>query len=79
MANPIQFLRFQKQWEAFRGRHPKIIRYFTLVADRHLKEGTVLDITTRDPDGQSIHANLKLTAEDAEVLTQLKALLSSKS
>ena len=41
-----------------------------------IREGTVIDITIQEPDGEKIQSNLKITASDLELFEQLKGMSS---
>ena len=40
-----------------------------------MDEGSVLDVTVTDVNGQAVHGNAKLTAEDVAFLKELRQLL----
>ncbi len=76
---PGKLLKFKADWEAFQDRHPKLIRYFEALAKQDAPAGTILDITVTYPDGSRLHANARMTEEDAVVLRQLQELLLKQS
>lgn len=39
-----------------------------------VKEGTVFEISVKDPDGKEIASNLKITKEDLELFEKLKQM-----
>ena len=39
-------------------------------------EGTIIDITIKEPDGETIQSNLKITASDMELFEQLRTISS---
>ena len=75
MINPMTLLKFKGEWSAFTKRHPKFIRFLSVVKNEYIKEGSIIDITVTDPDGKAVHANLRAEAEDIAVFDQVKALL----
>ena len=78
MKNPAQLLRLKKQWDGFTARHPKLIRYLVSVSDHSLVDGALLDLTVTDPEGNPLHANARLTAEDVAFLQALRSVLDGK-
>lgn len=46
----------------------------TAVYQNGMKEGSIVEITVTTADGQSLHSNLKISAEDMELMEQLKDL-----
>ena len=77
--NPSKLVRLKAEWEGFSARHPKLIRYFETLAKREVVPGTVLEVTVTEPDGTPLHANARLSEEDADFLADLQELLSKKS
>ncbi len=75
MKNPMKLLQLSKQYDAFVGRHPKFMRYMAYITDHYMDEGSVLDVTVTDVNGQAVHGNAKLTAEDVAFLKELRQLL----
>ena len=75
MKNPAKLLKLKKQWDGFATRHPKLLRYLAYVSDHNLADGTILDLTVTDKDGNALHANARLTAEDVEFMQEIRALL----
>ncbi len=75
--NPAQLLRLKADLKNFRTAHPKFTSFFRYAGEHCLKEGNVVDISVRQPDGQEVHTNLRLSADDAQMLTNLLELLRS--
>lgn len=72
-----QLAAMQKAKEAvdrFRKNHPKFPPFITAVGKDALKEGTLIEITVTTPDGTRYESNLKLNAEDMELMNMLTAL-----
>lgn len=64
--NPLALLRFRKA-------HPKFVAFLHAADNEiYLAEGTVVEISLRNTAGQQIHANLRLTCEDLELLQALR-------
>lgn len=73
--NPAELLKLKSDLKTFEKEHPKFLSFLRYCADRGMGEGTVVDITLRSPDGESTHANMRLTAQDAEMLQRLRRVL----
>ena len=58
--------------DAFERRHPKFFPFLQAVSQSGISEGSVLEINVTRPDGKVLSSNLRLTAEDLELLAQLK-------
>ena len=76
MKNPAKLLQLKKQYDAFAARHPKFLRYLAYISDHFVEEGAVLDVTVTAPDGNTLHGNAKLTAEDVAFLKEVRQILS---
>lgn len=77
--NPAKLLQFKREWERFTQRHPKLMRYLSVVSRTHMKEGVIVELSVREPDGNPLHANLRLTSEDVALLQSVKELLQKES
>ena len=51
--------------------HPKFPAFCNAVSKRALKEGSIMAITVTTPDGEKIETNLRIKAEDLELLKEL--------
>ena len=69
--NPAMLLTLKKKWEEFSTRHPKFVSFIEALKGRGVQEGSIIDITVTMPDGQQFQSNLKLTAEDIEMIRSL--------
>lgn len=67
--NPL--FRLKSDLKTFEKEHPKFHAFLRYAADSGMREGTVIEVTLRQPDGQSTHANLRLTEHDAKTLRHL--------
>lgn len=71
--NSIALLQQLKaQLEKFKARHPKFPLFLDAVSEHALTEGTVVEIAVSTPDGQNYTSNLRLMAEDIELIRSLK-------
>ncbi len=75
--NPMQLLKIKGLWDRFTGRHPKFPAFLKAMSQGAITEGSVLEITVTTVDGKVISSNLKVTAEDMEMIEELKNGLGS--
>lgn len=74
IQNPAAILQLMNIWNRFQNNHPKFPKFLTAVYQNGLKEGSIIEINVTTADGQSLNSNLKLNAEDMELIAQLKNL-----
>ena len=67
----MMFLQFKNSWQTFTRNHPKFPAFSNAVSKRALKEGSIMAITVTTPDGEKIETNLRIKAEDLELLKEL--------
>lgn len=77
-VNPIKLLQLKNAWDQFSRRHPKFPAFLSSVTKGAIAEGTVLEINVTTADGRLISSNLKFTAEDMELIEELKELIQSQ-
>ena len=69
MVNPMKLMRFREMGERFRANHPRIPGFFD-AAMNSIREGTVIEMTVTDPNGKKLCANIRVNAEDMEMLRE---------
>lgn len=69
--NPAMILTLKKKWEEFSERHPKFAAFLHQLAGSGVGEGSVIDITVTLPDGRKMQSNMRLSAEDVELIQGL--------
>lgn len=74
MLNPMKLMKLKKAWETFTGNHPKFPKFIEAIQNKGLQEGTVIEIIVTTPTGENIGSNVKLTASDMALLSELKDL-----
>lgn len=72
--DPTKFFRIKMLWDRFAANHPKFPRFLQAAAQSSIGEGTVIEVTITQPNGDTIASNLKVTAEDMELYYQIKDL-----
>lgn len=73
MLNPMAFLKIKPLFEQFRERHPKFVEFLGF-APQHLGEDSILEIIITRADGYTAKTNIRVSAEDLELVEQLKSL-----
>lgn len=68
----LQLLKIKGMWEQFTARHPKFPAFLRAVSQGAIAEGSVLEITVTTAEGKTISSNLKVTAEDMEMIRALQ-------
>ena len=75
MAMNFQALMQMKTlWQRFTNNHPKFPA-FLRVAQPEIREGSVLSISVKNPEGKVIESNLKVTASDIELIEAFKQMM----
>ena len=62
----------------FQGRHPKFVQFFTKAVPENIKEGSVFEVKVTSPEGKELKTNIKVTSEDAQLLSDLFANMKSE-
>lgn len=75
MFNPTIIFELQNKWRRFTENHPKFPKFMQAVANTKIEEGTIIDIKFTTADGQEICSNVKLNAEDIEMLREVGELV----
>lgn len=73
--NPIKLMQMKNAWNGFTERHPKLPKFFEAVSQKALREGAVMEISVTTPEGEKLASNIRLTAEDMEVIRELKEMM----
>ena len=61
-------------WDSFTANHPKLPLFINAVNQKGIGEGTIIDVRLTYPNGEKLESNLKLSAEDLQLLASLKDL-----
>lgn len=75
-VNPMKLLQLKGAWETFQRNHPKFPQFMKAVGKGALAEGTVMEITVTTAEGKTLSTNLKVTAQDMELVRQLQTIIS---
>ncbi len=74
LQNPAALLQMMNLWSRFERNHPKFPMFLKAVAKKGIKEGSIIEIRVTTAEGESFDSNLKVNAEDMELVTQMKNL-----
>lgn len=72
MDNLQMIFQLKRMWDSFSDNHPMFTKFLKAVNKKGIQEGTVIDITVTDPEGNPLSTNLKVTASDLELFRALK-------
>ena len=71
----LKFQQMKNSLQRFDRDHPKFKNFFNAVMrEQALREGAVLELSVTSPEGKNYCSNIKLNAEDIELLNQLKTM-----
>ena len=60
--------------DRFRANHPKFQLFLKAVSQDALREGSVIEISVTTPEGKNYCSNVRLNADDMELMETLKNL-----
>jgi hypothetical protein len=66
-------MKLKSMMTKFQKNHPKI-PMFLQAAGQSIAEGTVIEVSITTTDGRNLCTNMKVTAEDLELLEELKQI-----
>lgn len=72
--NPMALLGLKNDFDKFKGNHPKFLQFVKALTKAGIQEGTVMECKVITTNGQELQANIKVTADDLELLEKLKNL-----
>ncbi|MDE6388446.1 MAG: hypothetical protein K2L82_11650 [Lachnospiraceae bacterium] len=61
-------------WSRFQNNHPKFPKFLSAVVRSGIKEGSIIEIKVTTAEGESFDSNLKVNADDMEMIEQIKKL-----
>ncbi len=74
MPNPMDVMKIMGDWGKFSNAHPKFVNFLHVVMAQGIDEGDVIEITVAKKDAEPITANMRVTADDIEIINDLKNL-----
>ncbi len=76
MPNAADILKIMAAKKQFETAHPKFYAFVKTVIGKKIEEGTVIEISIKNPDGTENVGNMRVSAEDLELFDGLKGLIS---
>lgn len=74
MQNPAAILQMMNLWNRFQNNHPKFSRFLSAVSKSAIREGSIIEIKVTTAEGESFDSNLKINADDMEMIRQLREM-----
>lgn len=74
--NPIAMMKIKSLMEKFRENHPKVPMFFA-AASGAIEEGSVIEISVQTLDGKNICTNMRVNADDLELIAAFKDMASN--
>ena len=74
LQNPAALLQIMNLWQRFENNHPKFPKFLKAVALKGIKEGSIIELKVTTADGENFDSNLKVGADDMELVEQMKNL-----
>lgn len=74
--NPMGLMKIKGLVEKFKGNHPKVPMFFS-AASKSVDVDSVIEINITTAEGKSLRTNMKVTAEDMELVKQLSELMKN--
>ena len=71
LNNIGNMMKIMNAWIIFNRNHPIFPAFCIAVSKRAVKEGSLMAITVTTADGEKIETNLRIKAEDLELLKEL--------
>lgn len=68
--NPMDMMKIAGRMQKFNEDHPKMKAFIAAVRG-DFREGTVIEISVTNPEGENKAANIKLNSDDVETLNML--------
>lgn len=74
MPNPADIMKLIGMKNKFTNAHPKFVAFLGDIAKRGVSEGDIIEVSVIGADGNKTTANLKVNADDVEMIGELKNL-----
>ncbi len=73
--NPTALFKIRGLMARFQADHPKVVSYFaTVFGTEGLPEGSVIEISVKKPGEDEVVTNMRVTANDVEMIQAIKEL-----
>lgn len=74
--NPMGFMKIKGLMERFKDNHPKVPMFFT-AASKSINVDSIIEINITTAEGKSLCTNMKVTADDMELVRQLSETMKN--
>lgn len=74
MINPMKLMQLKGMGDRFKANHPKIPGFMN-AAMQSIAEGSIIEMSVISPDGKKLCTNMRVTAEDMQMLKEAKEAL----
>lgn len=74
--NPMGFMKIKGLVDRFKDNHPKIPMFFT-AASKSIDVDSIIEINITTAEGRSLCTNMKVTADDMELVRQLSETMKN--
>ncbi len=78
IQNPAAIFQMMNLWSRFQKNHPKFPKFLSAVVKNGIKEGSIIEIRVTTAEGESYDSNLKVNAEDMEIIGQIRDMSFGK-
>lgn len=72
--SPMALLELKNDFDKFKNNHPKFLQFVKAFSKAGIQEGAIMECKVITADGQELQANIKITADDLELLEKIKNL-----
>ena len=72
--NPMALLKLNRARKEFAARHPRVVAFIDHELGADMPEGTVIEVTVTRPGSAPVSSNMKVTAEDLELMKAIQEL-----
>ena len=72
--NPNSIFKIMQLRNKFQNNHPKAVAFLQNVLLSGVPEGTVIEMSVTKPGEEKVMANMRVTADDLEMMNELKNL-----
>ncbi len=70
--NPLALMKMKERMHIFQQEHPKVGPFFSMLREKAVSEGSVVELKVTTPEGEEYVTNIRLTANDVETIHILK-------
>ena len=75
--NPMALMKMKGMFDKFKANHPKVPLFFNAAA-KEIGEGSIIEVNVTTAAGKNLCTNMKVTADDLELVEQLKEMVTKK-